>query len=121
LILVDTSVWIDHLRDANPPLVSLLLAGDVLSHPFVIGEMALGNLRRRREVLELLAALPTLKPVTDGEVLTFVEAHDLPDTGIGWVDAHLLAAVHATGHSVLTSDKSLRSAAVRLGLAAPVR
>ena len=115
---MDTSVWIDHFRDANPRLVELLLAGDVLTHPFIIGEIALGNLRRRREVLELLDALPTLEPLSGRAVLDFVEQAGLPGTGVGWVDAHLLAAVQAAGASLLTADKSLRLAASRLGLAA---
>ncbi len=118
MILVDTSVWIDHLRNANPRLVELLVAGDVLSHPFVVGEVALGTLRRRGEVLELLGALPSLERLTDRTVLDFIEQEGLPGTGLGWVDAHLLAAVQAAGASLLTSDKSLRSAATRLGVAA---
>ena len=116
MILVDTSIWIDHLRDANPGLVKLLFADEVATHPFVIGEMALGTLRRRREILDLLAALPHLETAADQDVLRFVEEHGLPGTGIGWVDAHLLVAVQAAGASLLTSHKSLRSAAARLGV-----
>jgi hypothetical protein len=82
----------------------------------VVGEIALGHLRRRDEILSLLTALPALTPVNDADVLEFIGQHHLPGTGIGWVDAHLLAAVDEQGAGLLTSDKALAAAAARLGL-----
>lgn len=90
----------------------------VAVHPFVLGELALGSLRRRGEVLELAAALPSVRLVPEGEVLDFVERHALHGTGIGWVDAHLLAAAQDSRVRLLTSDRRLAAQARRLGLAA---
>lgn len=119
MTLVDTSVWIDHFRKANPEVVQRLHDDAVACHPFVIGELALGNLRHRAEILELLQALPTLDVAPDRSVLAFVDRNGLAATGIGWVDAHLLAAVDAAGMDLLTHDARLRRQAARLRLAAP--
>jgi predicted nucleic acid-binding protein len=117
VILVDTSVWIGHLRHGSESLAGLLEAGRVLAHPFVIGELALGNLRRRGVVLGALSDLPRSAVATDGEVLVFVDRHKLHGLGIGYVDAHLLAAVTLTsGASLWTEDKRLRNAAKKLGV-----
>ena len=118
MILVDTSIWIDHFRTTDPRLVDLLHDGSVVSHSFVIGELALGSLRRREDVLRLLGALPRLGPSTDQVVLEFVERNRLSGTGIGWVDAHLLSAVETQGAKLLTKDKALRVVGTRLGLSA---
>lgn len=118
MILVDTSVWIDHLRAGDQGLTRLLEAGRVLAHPFVIGELALGNLRQRDLVLRTLHDLPQASVATDGEVLHFVDRHRLYGLGIGYVDAHLLAAVKLTAAAGLwTHDKPLERAASRLGMA----
>ena len=118
MILADTSVWVDHLRAGNKTLVALLDAGMVLAHPFVIGELALGNLRQREIVLSALADLPRASVATDAEVLRFIDHHALPGRGIGYIDAHLLAAVKLTaGTELWTNDKRLHAAAVQLGLA----
>jgi predicted nucleic acid-binding protein len=118
VILVDTSVWVDHLGAADKALAALLDAGMVLAHPFVIGELALGNLRQREMVLQALADLPHASVATDAEVLHFIERYALSGRGIGYVDAHLLAAVKLTaGAELWTNDKRLHGVAVQLGVA----
>ena len=92
MILVDTSVWLDHLRVADRQLVGLLLDEAVLCHPFVVGELACGALNRRGEILGLFRNLPQAPVVEHDEVLAFVEAHALMGSGLGWVDVHLLAS-----------------------------
>jgi predicted nucleic acid-binding protein len=115
LILVDTSVWIDHLRSAVAPLAKALEAENVLIHPFVLGELACGEMKRRREVLDLLSTLPSSVVATDEETLHFIEHHRLMGKGIGYVDAHLLASVTLTDAAQLwTRDKSLAAIASRL-------
>jgi hypothetical protein len=121
VILVDTSVWVDHLRARDAALVGLLDAAEVLGHPFVLGELALGRLRQRELVLTTLGDLPQASVATDGEVLSFIETQRLYGFGIGYVDAHLLAAVRLTpGSSLWTRDRRLHEAAARLGAAARV-
>lgn len=118
MILVDTSVWIDHLRGGDERLVTLLNSGQVLMHPFVIGELACGNLRNRKEVLTLLKDLPKAPIATDNEVLFFIERHALMGRGIGYVDAHFLAAATLNESPRLwTRDKRLRATADLLGFA----
>ena len=92
MILVDTSVWIDHLRKGNPQLKSLLYENKVLVHPFIVGELACGSLRNRAEILRLLRALPEALLAQHHEVLSLIENERLYGRGIGWVDAHLLAS-----------------------------
>ncbi|MGH9022661.1 MAG: type II toxin-antitoxin system VapC family toxin [Acidimicrobiia bacterium] len=117
MILVDTSVWVDHLRRGHPGLTRLLEGGLVLGHPWVRGELALGHLAQRREVLGLLDQLPQATVATDEEVLALVEGHQLFGLGIGYVDAQLLAAARLTPDARLwTADKRLAAAAVRLDL-----
>jgi predicted nucleic acid-binding protein len=118
VILVDTSVWIDHLRGGNRPLADLLDAGMVLAHPFVIGELALGTLRQRALILDALLDLPRASAASDAEVLHFVEEHRLWGRAIGYVDVHLLAAVRLTaGAALWTGDTRLHRVAEDLGLA----
>ena len=118
MILVDTSVWTDHLRVGDADLVTLLNSSRVLMHPFVLGELACGNLRDRNEVLALLKDLPRVAIATDDEVLFFIERHTLMGHGIGYVDAHLLAAVILSGATRLwTRDKRLQAVALSLVLA----
>jgi predicted nucleic acid-binding protein len=118
VILVDTSVWIDHLRRGDAVLVERLNAGLVFTHPFVIGELALGVLHQRRVVLDLLQGLPQATVASDDEVLAFIERHALAGLGVGYIDAHLLAAARLTPNASLwTRDKRLALAAERLGLA----
>ncbi len=119
MILVDTSIWIDHLRHIETGLVGLLQSGQVLGHPFVIGELALGQLRQRDVVLDALAGLPQAGVAHDDEVRRFIGQQALFGLGIGYVDAHLLASVRLTPDAMLwTRDKRLQSAAERLSLAA---
>ncbi len=116
MILVDTSVWVDHLRRGNAQLVALLESAKVLIHPFIVGEIACGGLVDRKTVLELLQDLPMATVADTNEVLGFVERHWLFGKGIGYVDVHLLAAVALSDGSVLwTRDKRLRAAADALG------
>ena len=118
MILVDTSLWIDHLRRADVTLTALLEEEQVVLHRFVVGEIACGALKRRAEVLALLRSLPHLKAVDDDEALAFVEAHSLMGSGVGWVDVHLLASVYLSGARLWTKDRPLVRAAHRLGIAA---
>jgi predicted nucleic acid-binding protein len=118
VILVDTSVWVDHLRAGDSSLATLLDASRVLAHPFVTGELALGNLRQRALVLGALSDLPQAKVATHGEVLHFIDEHSLFGLGIGYIDAHLLTAVRLTADATLwTRDKRLHLLARRIGLA----
>jgi len=118
LILVDTSVWVDHLRSGDAQLVDLLERGAVLMHPFVVGEIACGSLSDRSSILELLEDLPAAVVAEAEEVLGFIDRHVLHGKGIGYVDVHLLASVVLTeGASLWTRDKRLRIAAEDLGRA----
>jgi len=122
LILVDTSVWIDHFKSAIAALAEALESEDVLVHPFIIGELACGEIRRRSEVLDLLGTLPSSVVATDEEVLHFIENHRLMSKGIGYIDAHLLASVTLTDAARLwTRDKRLGAIAdqLRIGFEIP--
>ena len=114
MILVDTSVWVDHLRRGNPQLEELLEATQVSCHPFIIGELACGNLRKRKQILAYLLRLPSVGLATHDEVMELVDARRLMGTGIGWVDAHLLAASLIARASLWTMDRSLASVARQL-------
>ena len=118
MILVDTSVWVDHLRAGAPALAAALEQGSVLMHPFVLGELACGNLKNRGEVLRLLGDLPAAPMATDPEVLNYIERRALMGRGIGYVDVHLLASVALAGAAHLwTRDKRLAAVAADLKLA----
>ena len=114
MILVDTSVWIEHLRKGSERLKSLLYNEQVLCHPFVVGELACGTLQNRQEILSTLKALPEARVAEQEEVLRFLEARHLYGRGLGWVDAHLLASTLLTGCTLWTLDKPLRRAAAAL-------
>lgn len=117
MILVDTSVWIDHLRKGSPALEEALEGGLVLMHPFVLGEMACGILNNRGEVLQLLGDLPPAPAASDLEALAFIEDHALMGRGIGYVDIHLLASTTLAGATRLwTRDKRLASVAEDMNL-----
>jgi predicted nucleic acid-binding protein len=116
LILVDTSVWVDHLRRGDAGLVALLERADVLMHPFVVGEMACGSLRDRESILELLQDLPAAVVASPEEVLKFIKDQALHGKGIGYVDVHLLASVALTaGARLWTRDTRLRRIADLMG------
>ena len=117
MILVDTSVWIDHLRAGDRKLATLLEGAQILSHPFVKGELACGNLQNRSELLTLLSELPQVAVASDEEVLFFIEEHKLMGRGVGYIDAHLLAAVSlATPARLWTRDKRLAAVASEMEL-----
>ncbi len=127
MVLVDSSVWIAHFRAANAQLKVLLLDGQVLCHPFIIGELACGNLKDRKEILGLLKSLPQAPTAGEAEILDFIDAHRLSGIGIGLIDVHLLASTklaaatiagtHYPGCRFWTEDKRLRQAADKLRVA----
>lgn len=116
MILVDSSIWIDHLRHNNVKLQALLEAGQVLTHSFIIGELALGNLRQRTIILSSLRNLPLVVQANDEEVCSFIEQHTLAGRGIGYIDAHLLASAQLAAAPLWTRDKRLHAVAAKLGL-----
>jgi predicted nucleic acid-binding protein len=117
VILVDTSVWVDHLKTGDAVLGRVLERGSVLAHPWVTGEIALGHLSHRKDIVELLGHLPQAEVATDREVLTLIERRQLYGLGIGYVDAQLLAATQLTPDARLwTADKRLAAAGSQLNL-----
>ena len=118
MILVDTSVWINHLRRRHPTLTRLLKASKVLMHPIVLGELARGRFKSRAYHLRSWRTLPRIEARYNGEVVDWIESEGLAGTGIGFIDAHLLhAVVVRRGVRLWTGDGSLRSLAVRFGVA----
>jgi len=117
MILVDTSIWIDHLRKGTPKLMALLENGEVLAHVFVLGELACGNIKNREEFLSLMAELPRAIEATDKETLSLIERHHLMGRGLGYIDMHLLAATRLTEDTQLwTRDRRLAAIAKDLGI-----
>ncbi len=119
MVLVDTSIWVDHLRFGNPRLASLLEDGDVVCHPFVIGELACGRLPDRADTLGRLCALPRTGVASQDEVMSMIEGHRLMGSGIGLIDAHLLASARLTGNPLWTLDLPLKKAAAKLDVLFP--
>lgn len=115
-MLVDSSVWIDHLRRGNKLLALRLENGEVETHPCVVGELACGNLQRREAILSLLTCLPAVTEAEHAEVLSLVESKRLAGRGLGWVDAHLLASAMLGRTTLWTLDKRLAGEARRLGV-----
>ena len=116
MVLVDSSVWVWHLRAGNSDLEILLNDGRVVCHPFIIGELACGNLKNRAEILSLLHSLPTAKQAEHEEVLQFIGSNRLMGRGIGYVDAHLLASAVLTAIPFWTLDKKLQKVSLKLGV-----
>jgi len=116
MVLVDTSIWIDHFRKTEPGLVALLNTGSVVCHPFIIGELAAGNLKNRAAVLGLFQALPTVQVVESHELLDFIDSRGLMGKGLGLVDLHLLASAVLARVPLWTGDKRLAVAAEGLGV-----
>jgi predicted nucleic acid-binding protein len=114
MVLVDTSVWVFHLRETHYGLVELLNSGEVVGHPFIVGELACGNLKNRTSIISLLEALPMAFTVGHEEVLAFIEARRVMGKGLGYGDVHLLAAALLTGVSLWTLDRKLDKAAQEL-------
>ncbi len=114
MVLVDTSVWVSHLREGNKTLEKLLEKGSVICHPFIAGELACGNMKNRKEILSLLQALPQATEAEHHEVMSFIEQHKLMGRGLGYIDVHLLASAMLTGAPVWTLDKRLHQVALDL-------
>jgi len=117
MVLVDTSVWVAHLRHGAIGLEGLLNEGRVVCHPFIVGELACGDLKRRTEILGLLEALPRAIPAEPEEVLHFIENYRLMGKGLGYIDMHLLASARLTKVPLWTLDKKLNEIAIKLELA----
>ncbi len=116
MVLVDTSVWVNHLRQSEPILQKLLLSGDVYCHPFIIGELACGSIKNRKEIISLLQSLPSTKTIDDSEFLYFIEQNKIYSKGIGYVDIHLLASTKLEYIKLWTDDKRLKNIANDLDL-----
>ncbi|MBU3626711.1 VapC toxin family PIN domain ribonuclease [Polynucleobacter sp. JS-Safj-400b-B2] len=118
MILVDTSIWIDHLRAKSDDLSTLLEESRIYTHPFILGELSCGHLKNRATTLSLLAALPMLRVARNDEVLHLIESRKLMGKGIGYVDAHLLTSLILTpGANLWSGDVRLQSAALDLKVA----
>jgi predicted nucleic acid-binding protein len=116
MVLVDTSVWVLHLREGNAELEKLLNKGEVMGHRFVVGEIACGNLKNRAEILTLLQLLPAATEANHEEVMVFIETNRLMGTGLGYVDMHLLVSAKLTGIPMWTFDKRLDETNKKLGI-----
>jgi len=116
MVLVDTSVWVSHLREGNPALEKLLNDGKVVCHPFIIGELACGNLKNRKEILTALQSLPMTISAEDEEILKFIEDHQLMGKGVGYMDVHLIASAALTDVPLWTLDKILDQMAKKIGI-----
>lgn len=114
MVLVDTSVWVSHFRKGNPHLEALLQDGDVVCHPFIVGELACGRIKNRSEILSLLQSLPMAEPVDLNEALKFIDGNCLMGIGLGFIDIHLLAAALLTEVPLWTLDKKLGKASSKL-------
>jgi len=117
MVLVDTSIWVTHLRQGSQQLEKLLMEAAVMCHPFIIGELACGNLENRNEIISLLHSLPMAPTIESDEYLFFIDQNHLMGKGIGFVDVHLLASAQLTGVPLWTADKRLKSATDQLELA----
>jgi predicted nucleic acid-binding protein len=116
MILVDTSIWVSHLRQSSRQLEKLLMNAEVMCHPFIIGELACGNLKNRNEIISLLQSLPMAPTVEFDEFLFFIDRNHMMGKGVGFVDVHLLASAQLAGVLLWTADKKLKSSADQLEL-----
>lgn len=116
LVLADTSIWVKHFREGQKHFYSLLDEGLIACHPFIIGELACGNLKNRSEILPLLEALPKVDVLEHNEVMAFIESRKLMGIGIGYIDTHLLGSSLLSNIPLWTFDKSLVKAAMSLGI-----
>ena len=117
MVITDTSIWVTHLRQGSRQLEKLLIDAEVMCHPFIIGELACGNLKNRNEIISLLQSLPMAPTIEFDEFIFFTERTRLMGIGIGFVDVHLLASAQLIGIPLWTADKRLKSAATKLDLA----
>jgi predicted nucleic acid-binding protein len=116
MILVDTSIWIDHLNNSNDELKKLLNSNRVCIHPFIIGELSCGNISNRKEILSLLNALPRIEPALEEEVFTLIENKKLHGIGLGFVDVNLIASALIHGVKIWTNDKTLKRISKKLNI-----
>lgn len=116
MVLVDTSIWIDHFRNSNEELEELLIVGQVCIHPFVVGELSCGNISNRKEILTLLRALPKIDTVLDEEIFMLIEDKKLYGKGLGFIDVHLLASAIIHHVTIWTGDKHLRKISKEFGI-----
>ncbi len=116
MVLVDTSIWVNHLRQGSRQLEKLLIDAEVMCHPFIIGELACGNIKNRNEIISLLQSLPMAPTIEFNEFLFFIDRNHLMGIGVGFVDVHLLASAQLKGVPLWTADKRLKSAADQLEL-----
>ena len=116
MVLVDTSIWVAHLRQGSRQLEKLLMDAEVICHPFIIGELACGNLQNRNEIISLLQSLPMAPTIEFDEFLFFIDRNHLMGKGVGFVDVHLLASAQLSGVPLWTSDKRLKSATDQLAV-----
>jgi predicted nucleic acid-binding protein len=116
MVLVDTSIWVTHLRQGSRQMEKLLMDAEVMCHPFIIGELACGNLKNRNEIIPLLQSLPMASTIECDEFLFFIDRNHLMGKDVGFVDIHLLASAQLTGVALWTADKRLKSAADQLAL-----
>ena len=116
MILVDTSVWVSHFRYKNPQLKTLLMKGQVISHVYIIGELACGHLENRKEILSLMEVLPKATLANHKEILHFIDQYQLMGTGLGYVDVHLLASALLSSVLLWTNDQKLKQAADKMGI-----
>ena len=114
MVIVDTSIWVTHLRQGSRQLEKLLMDAEVMCHPFIIGELACGDLKNRNEIISLLQSLPMAPTIEFDEFLFFIDRNHLMGKGVGFVDVHLLASAQLTGIPLWTADKRLKSAADQL-------
>lgn len=116
MVIVDTSIWVTHLRQGSRQLEKLLMDAEVMCHPFIVGELACGNLKNRTEIISLVQSLPMAPTIEFDEFLFFIDRNHLMGKGVGFVDVHLLASAQLTGMPLWTADKRLKSAADQLEL-----
>ena len=117
MVIVDTSIWVNHLRKGSPHLEELLLNAKAVCHPFIIGELACGNIKNRNEFLSLIETLPMAPTIDPDEFLYFIEKNRLMGKGVGFVDIHLLASACLSEIPLWTSDKKLKSVSIELNIA----
>lgn len=116
MVFVDTSIWVFHFREGNPQLKELLLNGRVVCHPYIVGELACGNLKNRKQILSLLQTIPMVTTADHEEVMHFIEQHQLMGISLGYVDVHLLASALLSRIPLWTKDRKLKKAAVKLNI-----
>ena len=116
MVIVDTSIWVNHLRQGSRQLEKLLIDAEVMCHPFIVGELACSNLNNRTEIISLLQSLPMAPTIEFDEFLFFIERNDLMGKGVGFVDVHLLASAQLAGMPLWTADKCLKYVADQLEL-----